>query len=189
MRPASACPPCAASGATASARANGLIEPLTESKRQHADGFRQTDILRGSVRRRRRDAGARGNTHPRQPGRTGRPVPRFVRAGSRLRRNCRDRWTMSVGLYPGAERRPERPHLRDAARGAGIPRRALDRPPRPTIRRTGSLRSRAGRLSGPGARLDPPPRRVDVAAAAVARPRPCGDLSEMPITTSPPPGS
>jgi hypothetical protein len=31
-------------------------------------------------------------------------------------------------------------------------------------------------------RLDPPPRRVDVAAAALARPRPRGDLSEMSLT-------
>ena len=47
---------------------------------------------------------------------------------------------------------------------------------------------------GAGARLDPPPRRFDVAAPAVARSRPRGDLSEMPLimtstTTSPPPGS
>ena len=70
----------------------------------HADGFRQNDLARGTARRPRLAAGACRDSHPRQPRRTGRSVPRSVRTGARLRRTRRDRRTVPVGLHAGAER-------------------------------------------------------------------------------------
>ena len=59
--------------------------------------------------------------------------------------------------------------LMNAPRRARFSRRALDRPPRAGLRRAGSLASGARRLSRAGAKLDQPPRRIDVAAVAAAR--------------------
>ena len=63
-----------------------------------------------------------------------------------------------------------------------ISRRALDRPPRPAICGTGGLARGGGGLSGAGAGLDRPPRRIDVAALAVARARTRRDLSAVSMT-------
>ena len=65
-------------------------------------------ILIAALLVRPRPAGAGRDPHPRQPRRTGRPVPRSVRAGARLRRTRRDRRAMPVGLHAGAEHGAER---------------------------------------------------------------------------------
>ena len=48
-------------------------------------------------------AGACRHPHPRQPRRPGRPVPRIVRQGARIRRARGDRWALPVGLHAGAD--------------------------------------------------------------------------------------
>ena len=65
----------------------------------------------------------------------------------------------------------ERAHLRHAPGGAGISRRPLGRPARAVLFRAGSHRIRAAGLSRRGAGLDSPPRRIDLAPAAIARAR------------------
>jgi hypothetical protein len=135
---------------------------------------------RGAVRP-RLAAGTRRASHPRQPGRTGRTVPRSVRARARLRRTRRDRRALPVGLHAGAEHGAGQPHLRHPPRDIGIPRRAVDGPPRPAIFRAGSNRTGAGGLSVAGAGLDSPPWRVDVAAAVAARTRAGVNLSVVQV--------
>ena len=100
---------------------------------------------------------------------------------ARFRRTRRDRRAVSVGLHAGVEHRAAKPHLRDAPGDPGIPRRAIGRPAGADVRRTGSVRTRAAGVSGRGAGLDKPPRRIEFAPATAARARTRGDLSEMPV--------
>src|SRR5205085_7440758 len=75
----------------------------------------------------------------------------------------------------------ERSHLRDAARRARLPRRALDGPARQAVCRAGGIEGGARGLSGADPQLDRPPRRLDVADAAAARAGARGDLSELQV--------
>ena len=87
----------------------------------------------------------RRSAHSRQPRRTGRAVSGPVRPRARIRRTRRDRRAVPVGLHAGAEHGAERAHLRDASRSARLSRRALDRPARADVCRTGSLARRCSR--------------------------------------------
>jgi len=112
-------------------------------------------------------AGACRGSHPRQPGRSGRSVPRSVRARAGLRRTRRHRRALPVGLHAGAEHGARRSHLRDPQGDTGISRGAIGRRARPDVRRAGSIRTCAGGLSGRSPGLDSPPRRLELAPAAV----------------------
>ena len=88
---------------------------------------------------------------------------------------------MPIGLHAGAKHGTERAHLRDAPCSPWLPRGTIDRPARQDVRRAGSLPTRAGGLPNTGQDLDRAPRRLDVAAPAVARARPRDDVSVLPI--------
>src|SRR6266404_516941 len=150
-----------------------------------ANGCPENNFSRSAVVRFHFAARPGRDSDPRQSGRTGRPVPRSVRARTRLGRTRRDRRTMPVGLHAGAEHGAERPHLRDASRHPRIPRRAVDRSARPNLCRAASVRTRSRSLPIRGARLDPPPRRPDIAPVAAARARTCGDLSRLQMKPQP----
>src|SRR6266404_8553370 len=150
-----------------------------------ANGCPENNFSRSGVVRFHFAARPGRDSDPRQSGRTGRPVPRSVRARTRLGRTRRDRRTMPVGLHAGAEHGAERPHLRDASRDPRIPRRAVDRSARPDLCRAASIRTCSRSLSIRGARLDPPPRRLDIAPVAAARAGTRGDLSVLPMKPQP----
>ena len=121
------------------------------------------------------------DSHSCEPRRTGRTVSRTVRTRAPIRRAGGDRRAVPVGLHAGADDDTGGADLRDPPRGAGISRRAVDRPPRPDVCGAGSLARGGGSLSGAGAGMDRPPRRIDVAAVAVARARTRRDLSAVQV--------
>ncbi|MGY4379383.1 hypothetical protein ACVWZ3_007022 [Bradyrhizobium sp. i1.3.6] len=69
----------------------------------------------------------------------------------------------------------------------GFPRGAFGRPARAFLCRARSLRRGAAGLSRPGARLDQPARWPLVQIAFAEGPRPCGDLSALPLSNRRPP--
>jgi hypothetical protein len=79
---------------------------------KHADIFRRNLRGRDDVVRACLAGGASRSPDFGKPGRTGRPVSRPVRKGSRFRRTRRHRWPLSFRLYAGAEHGAARAHLR-----------------------------------------------------------------------------
>src|SRR5260370_28517716 len=79
----------------------------------------------------------------------------------------------------------ERPHLRAALRVPRIPRRAVDLSAWSDLCRAAIIRTCSLSLSIRGARLDPPPRRLDIAPVAAARAGTRGDLSLLPMKPQP----